>query len=390
MYPNLSYLLHDLIGTSRDNAFSVIQMFGLLLGLAFFTAAYVLYQELKRKEKEGLLKSVEKVVYQGKGPNWTEVVMNGIFGFILGLKLPSIFLDFDTFKEDAAGFIFSTDGNYAIGTLGLILFGGYTFWQGHKTKLPSPKKVKQTISVHHRIGDLTVIAAIFGLLGARLFSIFENLDAFLNDPIGQLFSGSGLTIYGGLILAFIANYIYVKRHHIPPIHVMDAIAPALILSYAVGRMGCQLSGDGDWGIVNEMVKPGWFIFPDWMWAYDFPHNVLNEGVPIEGCTDKYCSKLSKPVFPTSVYEVIAGVFIFFILWVLRTRIRFTGFIFFLYAILMSIERFLIEYIRVNPRYDVLGFQLSQAQVISILIFIGGIIGLVYWYRQRDRPIIMTT
>ena len=390
MYPNLSYLLHDLIGTSRDNAFSVIQMFGLFLGLAFFTAAFVLYKELERKEKEGLLKSVEKVVYQGKGPNWTEVILNGIFGFILGLKVPSIILDFDSFKENAAGFIFSGKGNYTIGLLGLLIFGGYTFWQGYKSKLPSPKKVKQTISVHQRIGDLTVIAAIFGLLGARLFSILENLNAFWSDPIGQLFSGSGLTIYGGLILAFIANYIYVKRHSIPPIHVMDSIAPALILSYAVGRMGCQLSGDGDWGIVNELAKPGWFIFPDWMWAYDYPHNVLNEGILMEGCTDKYCSKLTSPVFPTSIYEVIAGVIIFLILWFLRTRIRFTGFIFFTYAILMSIERFLIEYIRINPRYDVLGMELSQAQIISILVMIGGIVGLYYWYKRRDDPVIMTT
>ena len=388
MYPNLSYLFHDLFGTARDNALSIIQMFGLFLGLAFFTAAFVLYRELKRKEKEGLLIATSRDQIIGAGAKWSEVVLNGLFGLILGMKLPAIISDFANFKEDPAGFIFSGQGNMGFGIIGLLIFAGYTFWQGHKEKLDKPKKVSQSISVHQRIGDLTVIAAIFGILGARIFSILENLDSFWQDPLGQLFSGSGLTIYGGLILAFIANYIYVKRHNIPPIHIMDSIAPALILSYAVGRLGCQLSGDGDWGIINEIAKPSWFIFPDWMWAYDYPHNVLNEGVTIEGCTDKYCRKLSPPVFPTPVYEFIAGVIIFLILWVLRNKVKFTGFIFFLYAILMSVERFLIEYIRVNPTYDFLGMDLSQAQIISIGVFIVGLIGLYYWYKRRHKPIIM--
>lgn len=388
MYPNLSYLLHDLFGAARDNAFSVIQTFGLFLGLAFFTAAYVLYNELKRKEEEGFLKAVPKYELIGGGPKWVEIFLNGIFGLILGMKLPGILTNFEVFKDNPAGYIFSGQGNLVIGLLGFILFGGYTYWQGAKSKLEKPKKVKKMISAHHRVGDITVIAAIFGLLGARLFSILENLDSFWQDPLGQLFSGSGLTIYGGLILAFIANYIYVKRHQIPPIHVMDSIAPALILSYAVGRLGCQLSGDGDWGIINELAKPSWFIFPDWAWAYDYPHNVLNDGVKIADCVDKYCSRLAAPVFPTPIYEIIGSVFIFAILWMLRKRVKFTGFIFFLYAILMSVERFLIEFIRVNPRYDFLGMELSQAQIISIGVFFAGILGIYYWYGKRNQPVKM--
>ncbi len=389
MYPNLSYLLHDLFGSARDNAFSIVQMFGLMLGMTFLTAAYILYKELKRKEEEGLLIPISSEEKVGAGAKWGEVLMNALFGFILGFKLPIIIGDFSTFKDNAAGIVFSGQGNWMVGILGLVAFGGYTYWQGEKSKLPKPKIVKRVTHPYQRIGDITVIAAIFGLLGARLFSILENLDSFWSDPVGQLFSGSGLTIYGGLILAFIANYIFVKKHKIPPIHVMDGIAPALILGYAVGRLGCQLSGDGDWGIINELAKPGWFVLPDWMWSYDYPHNVLNEGVAIEGCTDKYCRRLSAGVFPTPIYEIIGSVLIFIILWVLRKRVKFTGFIFFLYAILMSIERFLVEYIRVNPRYDFLGFHLSQAQIISIGIFLAGIIGLVYWYKRRDKPVIMT-
>ena len=386
MYPNLSYLLHDIFGSARDNAFSIVQMFGLLFGLAFFTAAYVLYIELKRKEQDGLLKPVKRDETIGAGAALSEMISNGLFGFVLGFKIPIIISDFESFKLDAAAIVFSGKGNWLIGLLGAGVMIGYTYWLGQKSKLPQPKVVTKNIFPSQRVGDITIIAAIFGIGGAKLFSILENLDAFWRDPIGQLFSGSGLTIYGGLIIAFIANYIYVKRHKIAPIHVMDAIAPALILSYAVGRLGCQLSGDGDWGIVNELAKPGWFFLPDWAWSYDYPHNVLNEGVLIDGCSDRYCRKLSPSVFPTPIYEIVAGVFIFGILWFLRKKIKWAGFIFFSYAILMSIERFLIEIIRVNPRYDFIGFQLSQAQLISIGIFIAGILGMLYWYKRRDQPV----
>jgi len=253
MYPNLSYLLHDLFGTARDNGFSIVQMFGLFLGGVFLTAAILLYKEFKRKEAQGLIKGEEVTVTVGGGAPIGEVLSNGLFGLVFGLKLPGIVTDFATFKEDAAGYIFSTQGNWILAIVGLAAFGGYTYWQGEKSRLDKPKKVTKKIMPHNRIGDITIIAAVFGLLGARLFSILENLDSFWQDPIGQLTSGSGLTIYGGLILAFIAVYIYVQRHGIRPIHVMDAIAPALILGYAVGRLGCQLSGDGDWGITSTVV-----------------------------------------------------------------------------------------------------------------------------------------
>ena len=268
MYPNLSYLFHELFGTARDNAFSIIQMFGLFFGIAFFTLGYMLYLELKRKEKEGLIHPVDKEETIGVGASLSEMVSNGFFGFIVGFKVPVIMQDFEAFKLDAAGIVFSGQGHWLIGIVLGALFAGYTYWQGLKSKLDKPKTVMTKVFPSQRIGDIIIIAAIFGIAGAKIFSVLENLDAFWQDPLGQLFSGSGLTIYGGLILAFIAVYIYVQRHGIPPIHVMDAIAPALMLGYAVGRIGCQLSGDGDWGIVNELSKPGWFIFPDWAWAYD--------------------------------------------------------------------------------------------------------------------------
>ncbi len=383
MYPNLSYLLHDLFGTARDNGLSVIQMFGLLMGCGFFALGYILYRELKRKESEGTITAITQKEWLGKGPDIKEMITNGIFGFIVGYKVPEVIMNFAEFKEDAAGFVFSGRGHLGLGLLGLLIFGGYYYWDGLKKKLDTPKQVSRTIHPYERVGDIIVLAAIFGILGARLFSILENLDSFMADPIGQLFSGSGLTIYGGFILATVAIAWYVNKNGIPPIHVADAIAPALILGYGIGRIGCQVSGDGDWGIVNELAKPGWFVFPDWAWAYDYPHNVLNDGIAIEGCEDKYCRKLSPKVFPTPLYEVLSSIIIFFILWFNRLKIKTPGVMFSLYLVLMSFARFLVEHIRVNPRYDFLGTQLSQAQLISMALFVLGCVGI--WYFKKRKP-----
>ena len=386
MYPNLSYLLHDIFGTARDNALSVIQMFGLLMGCGFFALGYILYKELKRKEQLGVLKSTSKQVWEGKGVETSEIISNGIFGFVLGFKVPAIVMNFAEFKDDAAGFVFSGRGNILFGIIGLLLFAGYSYWKGQKTKTENPKQVTRVVHPHDRVGDIIVLAAIFGILGSRLFSILENMDTFLRDPIGQLFSGSGLTIYGGFILATIAIAYYVRKNGMPAIHVADAIAPALILGYGIGRLGCQISGDGDWGIVNELAKPGWFFLPDWMWAYDYPNNVLNEGVAIDGCSDKYCSKLSPAVFPTPIYEVFTSGVIFLILWLNRPKIKKAGVMFSLYLTLMSVARFAVEHIRVNPRYDFLGTQLSQAQLISMALFAIGVFGLYYFNKKDNRLI----
>ncbi len=386
MYPNLSYLLHDLFGTARDNGFSVIQMFGLLMGCGFFALGYILYMELKRKEEKGIISASFKKEWVGKGRDIKEIISNAIFGFILGFKVPEMIIHFDDFKEDAAGFVFSSRGNILLGLGGLVGFGKYYYWKGQQSKTTQPKQITRVIHPHDRVGDIIVLSAIFGILGARLFSILENMDSFMRDPLGQLFSGSGLTIYGGFILATAAITYYVRKNGIPAIHVADAIAPALILGYGIGRMGCQISGDGDWGIINELAKPGWFFLPDWMWAYDYPNNVLNEGVPIECCTDKYCSKLSPKVFPTPIYEIISSGIIFIILWFNRKRIKKAGMMFSLYLTLMSFARFFVEQIRVNPRYDVVGLQLSQAQLISIGLCCIGLIGL-YYFNKKDNKMI---
>lgn len=382
MYPDLSYLIHDLFGTAPDNWLSVFKTFGVMLILAFLASAYFLRMELRRKEEEGLLHGFVEKVKTGYPATWQEIAQNAFFGFIIGFKLPYILMHFEEFKPDPAGVLLSGKGTFFLGVLGAALFGFLKYWDHKKRELAKPQIREVTVMPHQRIGDITILAAISGLVGARLFSIIEseeNIKAFMQDPLEQLLSGSGLAIYGGLILAFIIVYWYIRRKGMKPIHVMDAVAPALIMGYAVGRIGCQLSGDGDWGIVNTALPPSWWFLPSWAWSYDYPHNVLNEGVQIEGCIWQYCRHLAEGVYPTPLYETFFSLIIFGILWALRKRIRIAGMIFFLYVFLNGVERYWIEKIRTNPDISILGFEATQAEYIAFLLIVIGLGGMVWSY-----------
>src|SRR5205823_6306562 len=270
------------------------------------------------------------------------------------------------------------------------LFAGVKWWEKNKQKLPKPELRKIRFWPHDRVGEITIIALIFGLLGAKLFDIFENWNDFLKEPSSFIFSPAGLTFYGGLICAALAIWFYAKKHKIGFWHLNDAAAPALMLAYAVGRIGCQVSGDGDWGIFNSAYavtatgkvaagdmgrfnkslathsqyflsefgkldsvphvtcpKPGFLSFlPDWVVAYNFPHNVNDSGIPIEGCIGKYCNQLPSPVFPTSLYETITCLILFVILWSCRKKLKIPGTLFAVYLMMNGSERFFIEQIRV--------------------------------------------
>jgi len=210
------------------------------------------------------------------------------------------------------------------------------------------------------------------------------LDQFIQRPLEMLLSGGGLAIYGGLIFGFVAVFWYLKSKKIPTLHVMDAVAPALIIGYGVGRLGCQFSGDGDWGIVAA-AQPAWWFLPDWLWAFDYPRNVLDEGVPIANCVGEYCSKLPQAVYPTPIYETFFASVIAGILWALRKRLEFIpGMLFFVYLILNGIERFWVETIRVNIRYDLWGLKPTQAEIIAIALIVIGIAGCIILWRRHKR------
>jgi prolipoprotein diacylglyceryl transferase len=315
MYPDFSYIFHDLFGTAPDNGLSLIKTFGFFLAMAILASSYFLYLELKRKEENGTLVPIQET------------------------------------KK------------------------GKTIW----------------IKPHDKTGDITLVAAFSGIAGAKIFALFESaatFKAFLRDPVHTLFSGSGLAIYGGLIVAFIVVTWYVKRLGIKPIHLIDATAPSLMVGYGVGRLGCHFSGDGDWGIVAMNPKPGWASWiPDYWWSNSYPRNVLNEGTQMADCIGNYCHQLVPGVYPTPLYEFIMAGIIFAILWSLRKRLVRAGQLFFLYCFLNGIERFSIEKIRVNDKIHFAGLTFTQAEMISFLLIFIGIIGFIICsLKKPDEPV----
>ena len=380
MYPNLYYAFKDLFGVEWK-FLRFVNSFGFFVAIAFILAAIVLASELRRKSKQGLLQPTEMEVMVGQPATVSELILNFLLGFLLGYKIIALFIMDSTATEDPQAFIFSTRGSWAAG-IGLgLLFAGLKWWDKNKQKLAKPEKRIVRIWPHDRVGEITIIALVAGLLGAKLFDIFENWGDFLKHPSSYIFSPSGLTFYGGLICAALAIWWYAKKHKIVFWHLNDAAAPTLMLAYAVGRIGCQVSGDGDWGIENTSPKPfNWL--PDWMWSYNFPHNVNEAGVKIAGCSDaKYCYQLPVGVYPTSFYETVICFLLFLLIWSLRKKFKIPGTLFAFYLILNGIERFFIEKIRVNIRLNILGFHPTQAEVISSLLFLTGV---VLWIVLKRR------
>lgn len=371
MYPNLYYAFKDLFGVEWS-FLRFVNSFGFFVAISFILAAIVLAAELKRKSSEGLLQPTEMQVMVGRPATPGELILNFLLGFLLGYKIIALFIMDSSATEDPQAFIFSTIGSWPAGILLGLLFAGLKWYDKNKQKLPKPEKRTVRIWPQDRVGEMTILALVFGLVGAKLFDIFENWSDFVKHPSSYLLSPSGLTFYGGLICAAIAIWIYAKKHHIGFWHLNDAAAPALMLAYGVGRIGCQVAGDGDWGIENTQPKPfGWL--PDWMWAYNYPNNVNEAGVPIPGCVGKYCNELSPPVYPTPLYEIVVSLILFVILWSLRKRLKTPGTLFSLYLMVNGLERFFIEKIRVNTRLNIFGFQPTQAEVISTLLFITGLV-----------------
>ena len=379
MYPDVSYLLHGLIGTEPDGWIGIAKTFGLFLLLAFLTAAWLLRYDLLRREKIGQLKGRTVKSKPGHTVTVWDYVFNGIFGFLLGYKIPYAISHIDQWKADPGSVLLTTEGWWWSGLIVGVLFALYYFNLAGSQK--TEKEQLYTVYPSDRVGPITMAAAVGGLLGAKLFAIIEYLPRFFEDPIGVLLSGDGLAIYGGLIGGAAAVAYYAYRNGIKILPLADAAAPGLIVAYGLGRLGCQLSGDGDWGIVAA-EQPSWWIFPDWAWSFTFPHNVMNRGVLIPGCEWEYCHQLPAGVYPTSIYEFLMAVAIGAILWSLRKRLTdIPGMLISIYLILNGIERFFIEFIRVNDRYDVLGFQLSQAQLIAIGFMVAGGLGMFYFNKR---------
>jgi phosphatidylglycerol:prolipoprotein diacylglycerol transferase len=383
MFPYLSDLTNYLFGLSFSFP---LPMFGFMVAIAFAIANYIWVQEMKRKEKEGLQTFTIIKVMKGEKASMIELISNGVFGFILGFKVLAIILDYGKVIEDLPGFIMSLEGNLLGGIAGAGLLVYLKYREAEKNKLETPIEDEEKVHPYQLISTLTFIAAIGGIFGAKIFDSIENIDRLMADPINVIFSGSGLSIYGGLIIGGGAVLYYAYKKGLNILIVCDTCAPGLMLAYGIGRIGCQLSGDGDWGIPNYSEIPDMIAFlPDWMWSFDYYGNINGTDLGAVGrpvMSDGYMYEGN--AWPTPFYETILATIIAGILWVIRKRIKVTGVLFSIYLILNGVERFFIEKIRINSDYDIFGFKATQAEIISVLLFSLGAFGIWYLTKKAKK------
>jgi len=193
--------------------------------------------------------------------------------------------------------------------------------------------------------NIITISALLGIAGAKIYHVLESPSDLIADPVGEIFSRSGFAWFGGLVGVLLALYLLARKHKLPYLGMLDVCAPAAALGYAVGRIGCLTSGDGDYGTPTSLP-----------WGMSFPNGLV---------------PTTQHVHPTPIYEAIAATIIFWYLWREGAKPGPVGQVAASYLIWMGVERFLVEFIRINPRSF---FGLSNAQAASLAsIIAGGII-----------------
>lgn len=403
MYPNLYHVFLDLLGWDLP-ALKLINSFGFFVALAFVAAHALLSREMKRMTLQGHFRPSEQNVEIGHGPHPLDLGMQALVGFVLGWKVIYLLVNASTLFAGGGlpqAHLFSTEGNVLWGIVGAVLLTAWRHYEVKKDQLPEPKTITQTIMPHEWVGGITAAAAVGGIAGAKMFHLLEYPEefvAFLERPSLSAFLG-GLTIYGGLIVGGLSVYAFARRKGLHFLRLADATAPGLLLGYGIGRMGCHISGDGDWGIPNPNPMPDWLSWaPEWVWRYAYPNNVNAVYGPREaGYTGKlidpnvhswpafegYGTFLDPAVFPTPIYETTAAVMGFAILWAMRKRWSAPGTAFAAYLMFNGFERFWVEKIRVNTTFDWLGITMTQAELISVCTFLSGV-ALWVWTTRRAR------
>jgi len=210
---------------------------------------------------------------------------------------------------------------------------------------------------------LIAIPSLLGLAGAKLYHLLESPADFFAHPVALLISPYGFAWFGGLLAGFAAFVWVGRRQHVPLLTLLDVGSPAAALGYGIGRIGCFLSGDGDYGIPTSLP-----------WGMSFPNGLV---------------PTTERVHPTPIYELIAACAIAWLLWRMYDRQKSApgkksvpaGTVFAMYLVLTGLARFLVEFIRINPR-SFLG--MSNAQTASLA---STIVGIVLWFwlmKRRDR------
>ncbi len=189
--------------------------------------------------------------------------------------------------------------------------------------------------------EIAFAALVGGVVGARVYYVIENYSQVKHNLLGSVFSGSGLVWYGGVIGGAIGVVLWMRWRRVLELRMFDMCATALALGYAIGRIGCQVSGDGDYGIRSNLP-----------WAMGYPHGTVPTppGVKVQ---------------PTPIYETVAMCLLAYVLWHLRDRVR-PGVVFALYLLLSALERFLVEFIRRNHEVFV-GLTAPQLESIGLCV-----------------------
>jgi len=204
------------------------------------------------------------------------------------------------------------------------------------------------------------ITGLAGLAGSRLYHLLESPAEFFADPWPQLFSTMGFAFFGAVIGGFLALLYLARRFKIPTLLMLDVASPAAAMGYGIGRIGCLISGDGDYGIPTTLP-----------WGMSFPNGIV---------------PTSERVHPTPIYEFLIAIVIFWIFWRLGARAYKAnapnGIVFAAYLVLTGIARYLIEIIRINPRTF---HGLTNAQVASVVSIIVGVILFMSVRRTSTAP-----
>jgi phosphatidylglycerol---prolipoprotein diacylglyceryl transferase len=207
--------------------------------------------------------------------------------------------------------------------------------------------------------EITFSALVGGIVGARGYYLIQNYSQVKHDLIGSIFSGTGLVWYGGAIGGAIGVIAWMHWRKMMNLVMLDMCATALALGYGIGRIGCQVSGDGDYGIRSKLP-----------WAMGYPHGTVPTppGVRVQ---------------PTPIYETVTMCLVAYLLWHLRDRVR-PGVVLALYCVLSGVERFLVEFVRRNnevfagltsPQLESLGLLVIGLLWLTVLIRRGGLAGL---------------
>jgi phosphatidylglycerol---prolipoprotein diacylglyceryl transferase len=383
MFPRIGDLLYGVFGL---NVKIPAQTFGFFVALAFVGAYFVIRAELRRKERLGHYQPADlKLVTAGPMP-LMELIFPTLIWTFVAWKVGYAFVDYDLFYRNTQEVVLSTRGWWVSALVVFLGFGIPRYLAWKKSQSVKVVTTSTTVGPSYYMNLSLTLAFFAGIFGAKFATYIEEPSHFFADPIHALFSFDGLAFYGGLLFAAFVICYFFYRQGFNVLTCIDGFAPGLILAYAIGRMGCHFSGDGDWGVTNLSAKPGWLSWlPDWAWAYDYPHNVAHMGVPIPGCEGEFCNHLAQPAWPTPLYEITMSLLIFAALLIIRKKVMYSGQLTAIYMVMIGTERLIAESLRYNMKYRILGMvELTQAEIISILL-IGGGIFLFYWITWRKKP-----